>query len=128
MGNSDWIKTKDRMPEDRRAVLASCPRHDNVFALCYHKDEDKWYIWSTDINAEEYDIDTYGEVEAWMPMPKCFVDYDNPRSGDIGIFMDGVWCRVWKGDRTATFTLEEVFGTKHLHRCVNGDFCVGEEL
>ena len=125
MNNSDWIKVTDRLPDDRVAVLASCPEFENVFALSYHKNENKWYVWAPNAD-EEYRESDYGPIEAWMPMPKCFVDPTIPRNGDIGIYYDDGWHRVWKCAKPVNY-VEVDFNEgldETLHRTVSGEFYI----
>ena len=122
MDNSNWIRVKDKLPEDRVAVLASCPKHENVFALSYHEVDQTWYDWNSG-NTIKYNSDVYGEVEAWMPMPKCFVDPDIPKDGEIGIYYRDEWHRI-KILPTGYITQEDVTFPGTLNKSVTDEFYI----
>lgn len=64
---SDWISVNEKLPPDRKSVLAWAPRYNNVFALILR--DGTWCEWSAGSTREFPDAD-YGPVTHWMEMPE----------------------------------------------------------
>lgn len=71
----DWIKIEDRIPENFQHVLVTCkcgtpekPYFVVTIGSCINRDG------KLDWSDEQAEYDLLGDVVAWMPLPKPFVE------------------------------------------------------
>ena len=62
-----WIPVSERLPEESKAVLAYCPKYNNVWAVTFYNG--CWHLWHPFRN-DKYDEIVYGKLIAWMPLPE----------------------------------------------------------
>ena len=100
--SSDWIKTKDRLPEEAMFNICLLRRIDNNLHFCCgswipKKTGSIWYnfvIW----NSEKCENERVDNVVAWMKVPEPF-RYTKPTSEELGI---SFW--NWKEKKPEHFT------------------------
>lgn len=73
MNKMEWIKTKDKLPEDNVNVLAVESGVLKIMALCYVPDDDNvpnWF-WGQCYDGLDGDahVDDDYSVTHWMPLP-----------------------------------------------------------
>ena len=71
----DWVKIEDRIPENFQRVLVTCKcgtpeKPYFVVTIGYCINRDGKLDWSD----EQAEYDLLGDVVAWMPLPKAFVE------------------------------------------------------
>lgn len=71
----DWIKIEDKIPENFHRVLVTCkcgtpdkPYFVVTIGFCVNRDG------KLDWSDEQAEYDLLGDVVAWMPLPKPFVE------------------------------------------------------
>ena len=70
MGNSEWIKCSERLPEDGEFVLVC--NDDGHMMIAKHETETfEWYYKYTNYDFDVWDNDEQGPVLYWMPLPEA---------------------------------------------------------
>ena len=59
-----WIPCRERLPEERKAVLVYCPERKNIYCACYENEQ--WWIFGAYFEKIEF------EVVAWQPLPPSY--------------------------------------------------------
>jgi len=59
-----WIPVRERLPEDKQAVLVWCPQYKNIY--CAYLEKEQWWIFGAFVQIVP------NEVIAWMPLPEPY--------------------------------------------------------
>jgi len=59
-----WIPVREKLPEEKIAVLVWCPERKNIYCACL--EENQWWIFGAYFQKVEF------EVIAWMPLPEPY--------------------------------------------------------